>query len=379
MNKAKITEQLLQSIWACENALSLNDNDFFQKNQEQLRENIAQATKAFSGSWIGYHANVYYRNLDVPEPGDHFSAEWGLMAEGWMYRNGPRNWCEYPRQDILAALKANVDEDFEDKLSAVSSQAAGVLGEHLDSVRIIVEVLLKNEETPTLRRIYDDLIKIKPEIRARAIIDALRPSGQLMTRDMTAMSQGIIVPVHCAVHAEQVALLHPFTALAKLTECCNRVRRYMALNDLLERKVMPASNRVFIGHGRSALWRELKDFLQDRLHLSWEEFNRSSTTGVATSERLQEILDNSCFAFLVMTGEDQHSDQSFHARENVVHEVGLFQGKLGFRRAIVVLEEGCAEFSNIIGLSQIRFPAGNIAACFEELRKVLEREGILTG
>ena len=34
------------------------------------------------------------------------------------------------------------------------------------------------------------------------------------------------------------------------------------------------STRVCIGHGRSPLWRELKDFLVDRLHLAVDEFNR---------------------------------------------------------------------------------------------------------
>jgi hypothetical protein len=33
--------------------------------------------------------------------------------------------------------------------------------------------------------------------------------------------------------------------------------------------------------------------------------------------------------------------------------------------------------SNIQGLGQIRFPSGNIKACFEEIRQVLEREGLL--
>lgn len=62
---------------------------------------------------------------------------------------------------------------------------------------------------------------------------------------------------------------------------------------------------------------------------------------------------------------------------NVVHEAGLFQGRLGFTKAIVLLEEGCEEFSNIQGLGQIRFPKGNIAPAFEEIRRVLEREGLI--
>jgi hypothetical protein len=48
----------------------------------------------------------------------------------------------------------------------------------------------------------------------------------------------------------------------------------------------------------------------------------------------------------------------------------------GFERAIVLLEEGCEEFSNIRGLGKIRFPKGNISAIFEDIRAALEREGI---
>lgn len=117
--------------------------------------------------------------------------------------------------------------------------------------------------------------------------------------------------------------------------------------------------RIFIGHGRSPLWRELKDFISDRLNLPWDEFNRQAVAGYTTSERLQGMLAEAAFAFLVMTAEEEHSDGSVHARVNVVHEVGLFQGHLGIHRAIVLLEEGCAEFSNINGLTQIHFPRGD--------------------
>jgi predicted nucleotide-binding protein len=87
------------------------------------------------------------------------------------------------------------------------------------------------------------------------------------------------------------------------------------------------------------------------------------------------MLDQASFAFLVMTAEDEQADGDHHARMNVIHEVGLFQGRLGFERAIVLLEEGCKEFSNIQGLGQIRYPKGNISAIFEKIREVLEREG----
>src|SRR5262249_6755479 len=62
---------------------------------------------------------------------------------------------------------------------------------------------------------------------------------------------------------------------------------------------------VFIGHGRSLVWRELKDFLEDRLGLSVDEFSRVPVAGIATSTRLSEMLDGAAFAFLVMTAEDE--------------------------------------------------------------------------
>lgn len=128
---------------------------------------------------------------------------------------------------------------------------------------------------------------------------------------------------------------------------------------------------IFIGHGRSPVWRELKDFLADRLSLQWDEFNRDSVAGIATTDRLVQMLDNASFAFLVMTAEDEHADATRHARANVVHEVGLFQGRLGMRRAIVLLEEGCHEFSNIHGLSHIPFSCGHVSSAFEKLEGFL--------
>jgi predicted nucleotide-binding protein len=104
---------------------------------------------------------------------------------------------------------------------------------------------------------------------------------------------------------------------------------------------------------------------------------RLPVAGVANIARISEMLDAAAIALLVMTGEDEQADGALQARMNVIHEAGLFQGRLGFTKAIVLLEDGCEEFGNIQGLGQIRFPTGNISAAFEDVRLVLEREGLL--
>ena len=148
----------------------------------------------------------------------------------------------------------------------------------------------------------------------------------------------------------------------------------MGINTFVNKNI---SSRIFIGHGQSSMWRKLKDFINDRLTLPWDEFNREAVAGITTFDRISDMLDSANFSFLIMTAEDQYSDATTHARQNVVHEVGLFQGRLGPKKETILLEQGCEEFSNIVGLSQIRFLKGHILAVFEDIRRVLEREGII--
>lgn len=82
--------------------------------------------------------------------------------------------------------------------------------------------------------------------------------------------------------------------------------------------------------------------------------------GESVKEILESMLSESSLAFLLLTGEDIDQDGNVHARENVIHELGLFQGRLGFKRAIAILEKGVMEFSNINGVNQIRFSKGRI-------------------
>ena len=67
------------------------------------------------------------------------------------------------------------------------------------------------------------------------------------------------------------------------------------------------------------------------------------------------MLDAAGFALLVLTAESERTDGVVLTRQNVVHEAGLFQGWLGWRKAIALREDGCEGFSNI-GLGQIPFP-----------------------
>ena len=100
-------------------------------------------------------------------------------------------------------------------------------------------------------------------------------------------------------------------------------------------------------------------------------------TGARAGHTIRDILgamsEEASFALLVLTGEDQ-ADHGLRARQNVVHECGLFQGRLGFDRAILLVEEGVELASNFDGIQQLRFSKGRIAEVFGDVIATLRRE-----
>lgn len=131
---------------------------------------------------------------------------------------------------------------------------------------------------------------------------------------------------------------------------------------------------VFIGHGRSLAWRDLKDHLQDQHGFKIEAYETGARAGHTIRDILNEIVTKSSFALLVLTGEDMQPDGQLRARQNVIHEAGIFQGRLGFPRAILLLEEGVEEFSNVHGVQYIKFSKNNIRETFGDVLATLRRE-----
>jgi predicted nucleotide-binding protein len=131
--------------------------------------------------------------------------------------------------------------------------------------------------------------------------------------------------------------------------------------------------KVFIGHGRSAQWRDLKDHLTDKHGYQVNAYEVGVRSGYAITHILDEMLIESSFALIVMTGDDETPDGHTRARQNVVHELGLFQGRLGFKRAIMVAESSIEPFSNMDGIQQIRFNH-NITETYGDVLATLRRE-----
>jgi predicted nucleotide-binding protein len=192
--------------------------------------------------------------------------------------------------------------------------------------------------------------------------------------------------LHSHYHSGQVHTLH----IRAKEECKNTTSIHVKLPTRAQiesifhvfERALPASRivveskplKIFIGHGHDPQWRELKDHLHEKHGMTVVEYEIGPRAGLSVKEVLERMLHDSSIAFLVLTGEDMHTDGELHARENVIHELGLFQGKLGFKRAIAILEEDVKEFSNILGINQIRLSKGRIRETYGDVLATIKRE-----
>lgn len=142
-------------------------------------------------------------------------------------------------------------------------------------------------------------------------------------------------------------------------------------------KKLAKPHKIFLGHGHNKLWARVHMYLKDELHLDVEAWESNPRAGLHSVEVLKTILDSCTIAVIVATGEDATADGGVRARQNVVHEIGLFQGRLGFEKVALLQQRGVEEFSNLAGLQVIPFHDDQIEAAFYELGRMLKREQVI--
>lgn len=340
-----------------------------------LDEVSTDVGKAWSGSFMGYQSRVYYENFQIPPPGAHFSSEWGLQHRYISDTVG--DWMEYDYDSVRTAIYEEAGNPDLTPIKELAQKARELVESTKIEINSLLTTIFEGQNDAFLEKLQNEVEKVRI-LYGRDYVKSRFPQGQLITRDMVAMGQGFMTPPHLSVVGEVIGFRFAFQACENLSKIVIQITNHLLRKERYSRNSSKMDKKkIFIGHGHSTVWRDLKDFIQDRLKLDWDEFNRVAIAGIPTTHRLSQMLDEAGIAFLILTGEDETMFGTMQARMNVIHEAGLFQGRLGFTKAIILLEEGCEEFSNIHGLGHIRFPKGKIKEVFEDIRQVLEREGII--
>ncbi len=136
---------------------------------------------------------------------------------------------------------------------------------------------------------------------------------------------------------------------------------------------------IWMIHGRSQDWRIVAECIENGLGLRVAEFERELTAGLSVIERVWRMLESVCFAIAVMSAEDRQPDGTVRTRQNVVHEIGLAQGRLGRDKALVLVEEGVDSFSNIDGMIEVRYEPGDIRGALGRVQDRIRRANLHRG
>lgn len=133
-----------------------------------------------------------------------------------------------------------------------------------------------------------------------------------------------------------------------------------------------AQRRAFITHGRSEDWRHVQAFIEKDVNMNTMELAQEANLGMTIIEKLIDGSEKCDSAVIVMTGDDIDIDGTAKARENVMHEIGFFQGAYGRSRVVLLHEEGVSIPTNLSGVVYIPFPKGTVVASFYVLSRELQ-------
>lgn len=136
--------------------------------------------------------------------------------------------------------------------------------------------------------------------------------------------------------------------------------------------ITPRVKRVFISHGSNEAWRKIQEYIERTLEIPSLELAQEANRGRTIFQKLVDESDNCSYAVIVMTGDDMTTDDQIRARENVIHEIGYFQGKYGPHRVCLLHEQGVNIPSNIHGLVYIPFPKDGVEAALGGLTRELK-------
>ena len=249
------------------------------------------------------------------------------------------------------------------KLSGIRKALLTVMSENVSRNRSVGQILTRSNYDPELVEHYF--------VQAKGLIDALRkllpnlyadfqPTETEPKMAMASPGPGLPEPKHFS-RAQAERLVRDIDQIFEIRA-----------NSELAQPTQTTENRVFITHGRSNDWRAVQAFIEKDVGLSTIELAQQPNAGQTIIEK---VIDNAArcnSAVIVMTGDDVANESEARVRENVMHEIGFFQGRYG-RSFVVLLHEEVVNIpTNLSGVAYVPFPKGTIEAGFHVLQRELK-------
>ncbi len=190
-------------------AIALRDEAKAKKLFDQLESVIDAVHESWSGSWAGYHANLYFREFERPDLSSRFSVEWGGLHG---IKDG---WADRADSEVVAYVETKSGVAVAD-LEALAAPAYGAaLPLYQDAQALVTPILEASGDSS--RALLEELRNETWGVSQAVYINAARP-GQIMSRDSGAIQQGMKTPPHIALRARAVSEYSRVSASATALE-----------------------------------------------------------------------------------------------------------------------------------------------------------------
>ena len=249
------------------------------------------------------------------------------------------------------------------KLSGIRNAVVAAMNENVSRNRSKGEVLTRANYSPALVQHYFVQAAAHVETLKKLLPDLYSDFQEIKTApemEMVARNPGEQKPMHFS-RAQADRLVRDIDQIFE-----------MRANSQLEQPKQEATRRVFITHGRSNDWRVVQPFIEKDVGLMTIELAQEANLGRTLIEKLVDNAARCDSAVIVMTGDDVAGEDEARVRENVMHEMGFFQGYYGRNSVILLHEDGVNIPTNLAGVAYVPFPKGRIEAALHVLQRELK-------
>jgi len=191
------------------------------KDAEAVIGASRKVAEAWSGSFVGYHARLYYGEFETPPPANKFSVQWGGI-------NGiPSGWREREPGEINAEIESLVGEtgcvdELEQTVKTLKQAVKDLQADILVGFSALPVDDLMTSEKNLLERIET----FKFGTTSNEFISDRVPS-QAMTRDMEAIARGIVVPAHVYYECSALEAQSLCEAVGEFQRLASRLTRQL--------------------------------------------------------------------------------------------------------------------------------------------------------
>ena len=178
---------------------------------DRLEFAVELVGKAWSGSWLGYHANTYHDGLQAPPETAHFSQEYGLTDTFTGQRTSV--WTEFDPETVIAKICEHAGVDDIEPVRTLHDETCRQF--EIRKSQALSIIMNREQGDAVLEKLGLDIGRLEIPNREETL-EMLMPDGKLVTRDAVAATAGICTPPHKAVLVEVIVTRHVLATLENL-------------------------------------------------------------------------------------------------------------------------------------------------------------------